>query len=149
MPRGTTEDFLKARLGSAADHACGLCHEPTGVVFFKKRGNPKGPEYVGPRYIVNDSDARCEFCQFLEAWMHHEDINPKETGLKYAAAKIITRDPKSGVDTLVAFVPFSSEDEVEGSLADGTKFEWKHALKVRAEHDEGSNGMKLVEILRD
>ncbi len=143
----TTEDFSKARLGSSAIEACGTCNTPTGTLLFKKRGNPKGPEYIGPRYLANP-EAQCEFCTFLAMWMNHENVDPKETGLKYGAAKIVTRDPKTGVDTLVAFVPFSEKDleENKGSLADGSEFEWAHGMVVFAEKDESTNDMKLVKI---
>ncbi len=143
MP-GTTEDFKKARLGSTVMEACEVCKLPTGDTLFKKRGKPNGPEYVGPMHLVV-KDARCEFCHFLGMWMAHEKVDPTETGLKYGASKIVTRDPKSGVDTLVAFVPFSSEEDVAKTLADGTEFSFAHGMLLRAERD--GEGMKLMEIL--
>lgn len=143
-----TSIFKKARLGAVAMEACGTCSLGTGVVLIKKRGNPQGPEYVGPRLIQNP-EARCEFCTFLGMWMASEKIDPKETGLKYGAAKLITRDPKSGVDTLIAFVPFDEREAAEnkGNLADGKEFQWSHGLVIRAEKDVGTM-MKLMEILK-
>ena len=125
--------------------ACEGCEMATGTILFKKEGRANAPEYTGPRFIVV-KDSLCEFCEFLNMWMHSEEIDPKETGLKYGAAKIVERDPKSGVDTLVAYVPFSSEDEITKHLSDGTEFDFEHGLLLRAE--KADQGMNLVEILK-
>tara|TARA_Y100000310_G_scaffold290504_2_gene317752 strand:- start:1489 stop:1929 length:441 start_codon:yes stop_codon:yes gene_type:complete len=143
--RNTTDNFKKAALGSVAREACGVCHTPTGTLLVKTKGRQDGPRYTGPQNIANP-EARCEFCEFLSLWLHSEGIDPTETGLRYGAAKIIDRGPKTGVDTLIAYVPFSSDEPASNELADGTPFEWAHGLVLRAEKDAGG-GMKIVEIL--
>ena len=140
----TTTNFTKARLGSVAMSACGACGQELGDVVIKSAGNPKGPEYIGPR-LVAFGDARCEFCTFIASWMSHEGIEPGAK--KCGASKVIERLPDDSYE-LVAYVPFTedeSEEERTKTLTDGTEFVLRHRTVVRAERD--GDGMKLVELV--
>lgn len=135
----TTTDFTKARLGSTAMGACGACHQETGTILLKTRGNLHGPEYIGPRLIVVDPDERCEFCTFLGMWRAQEGIDEM-----CGAAKIVTKDD-AGVRELVAFIPFTEGEDLDKELADGTEFTIRHRMVLLAERDD--QGFRLVKVL--
>jgi len=140
----STNNFMEARLGSAALEACGACGLETGVVMLKKRGPINGPEYNGPSLLQNP-EARCEFCQFVGMWMAQEKHDPT-TGGKVGASKIVER-LEDGSEKLVAFVPFTEKEERDNNLADGTKFQFQHGMVLRAERE--GKGLKLVEIIKE
>lgn len=121
----TTTDFSKARLGSAALQVCCVCGSEMGNVLMKTHGNPNGPEFVGRHVAVKD-DA-CEFCIFVPRWMAHVGIAPGTK--KCGAAKLVEGDERK----LLAFVPFTEDEDRKKRLEDGTEFELGHAMVVRVE----------------
>ena len=137
----TTTDFNKARLGTSVLMACGACHQETGEIALKRRGNPNGPEYVGPA-VVPFKDFRCEFCKFVGMWMSHEDIEPGTK--KCGAAKIVEED-NDGVRTLLAFVPFTEDEDRSKQLEDGTPLTFQHGMVIKAENRGDQHA--LVKIL--
>jgi hypothetical protein len=138
----TTESFSKARVGSVAMAACGACHQSTGEILIKKQSTHNAPEYVGPRLVLVSEEARCEFCAFLGHWMAQEKADPRETGLQYGAMKLVENTPER---KLIAFVPFSSAEDLNKGLADGTPVVFKHRMIIGCERD--GEGMKLVAVL--
>jgi len=144
----TKKDFGRAPVGHPFLEACGCCGQGTGVIMLKKRGTTttQAKGYI-PRYMINP-DSRCEFCDFLGRWMAHENIDPKETGLKYGMAKFVTVDEKSGIETLLAYCPFSSDDDVNKELKDGTPFTMKHGTVVQVDDMSEEEGHFLVKVLK-
>lgn len=138
-----TTDFMKAPVGAAAMEACGACGMETGVVMIKKKGSAKG-EYTGPRLIQNP-EARCEFCQFVGAWMAQEGHDPQKDG-KVCAGKVVKR-VEGGAEELVAFIVSTEHDDRNKHLVDGTKFELRHGTVILAEPGQGMS-YKLVEVLK-
>lgn len=132
-----TEDFKKARVGSAALQVCHTCGSTMGVLV-KTKGAADTPEYRGPRNIALEGEY-CEFCWFLNSWFAQEG---KEEGVRYGAAKVVGEGGE-----LIAFVPFSDKEDRSGNLADGTSFEFKHAMVIRSEKEDG--GFKIVEIIEE
>jgi hypothetical protein len=139
----TTTDFKKARLGSVAMEGCGACGCETGSILMKKRGNPNGPEYLGPNVLVNP-EARCEFCHFLGVYMADQGIEPGKK--KHGAAKIVEED-NEGVRKLLAYVPFDEDEDQNKQLHDGTPFTFKHRMVIKAENRGDQH--TLVAILEE
>lgn len=139
----STDEFKKSRLGSVAMEGCGACHQTTGTIIMKRKGNPNGPEYTGPRVLVNP-EARCEFCKFLGIWMASEGIEP---GSKKCGAAKLVREDKSGVRELFAYLPFTEEDDRDKQLEDGTPFEIRHGtiIKVEGRDDKTMALTKIIE----
>lgn len=125
-----TDDFNKARLGSAALAACEVCGGSTGEIIFKNKGNPKGPEFTGRAVRVEGT--LCEFCRFLPMWMAHVGIEPGT--VRCGAAKIVDSSPER---KLIAFVPFREDEPRDKQLADGTKFVFAHGMVIRAQAAAG------------
>lgn len=136
----TTTDFRKARVGTSAVQVCCTCGSTMGVLI-KTQAGKNSPEYVGPSEIAVE-DQKCEFCDFLGLWLAHEGIVPSETGLKYGASKIVENDGGE----LIAFVPFSSDEDLTRELADGTKFTFQHAMVLGADHD--GEAWKITKVLQ-
>lgn len=151
MTPATTDNFNKARLGSAAMEACGACGQATGTILMKRKGDPNGPEYRGSRLVLPNyaksrhdepETPRCEFCDFVGRWMADKGIDSGST--KVGAAKIVEGSARE----LLAYVPFTEADLVENptvSLIDGTKHPWRHRMVIRA--TKNAESVKLVEIL--
>jgi len=125
--------------------ACGACGQETGTIVIKKQGRHPGDRGTPllPKYLVNP-EARCEFCHFLGAYFASEDIDPKENGLKWGAAKMVVED-STGVRNLLAYVPFNSEDKIRHNLSDGTEFEFRHGTVIGCvKHEDGQAEMVKV-----
>jgi len=139
-----TQPFDHAPVGTAVLEACAICGLDTGVVLFKARGLAGAPPYKGPSRVVAAPESRCEFCAFLELWCTQEKHDPKKS--KVGAAKIVEVDA-AGVRKLVAFVPFTEQDERSKTLADGTPFTFQHGMVLRAEREPDGKSCRLVEVL--
>jgi hypothetical protein len=141
----TMDDFNRAPLGHPFLEACSVCGTETGSIVMKRkgRGSKEGSSII-PRKMVTP-EARCEFCTFLGAWFASEDIDPAETGLKYGAAKLV-EVLSSGEEKLVAFVPFSSEEDASSQLSDGTTFQFKHGAVIRCTREDSV--VSLVEVTK-
>jgi hypothetical protein len=126
--------------------ACGACGLETGTIVLKKQGShtQRGGSLL-PKYMVNP-ESRCEYCHFLGAFFASEKIEVEaEPKLKWGAAKFVTEDKVSGVRTLLAYVPFNSEDDVDKKLSDGTGFRMRHGTVVECvKHDDGTAEMVKV-----
>ena len=96
--------------------------------------------------LLQNPEARCEFCTFLGMWMAQEGHDVEKDG-KVGASKVVERQ-EDGTEKLVAMVPFTEGESRDNNLSDGTKFTFQHGMVIRAEREEG-NSMKLVEILKE
>ena len=137
----TTTDFHEARVGSVAMECCGACGLPTGSILFKNKGRGDSPEYVGPSYLGNE-EARCEFCNFLAIWMAQEGVEPGST--RVGASKLVTVD-ETGTRDLLAYVPFTEDEDRDKTLVDDTPFTLTHGTVIRCERD--GDFINLVEVL--
>ena len=144
MSHATKEDFRNAPLGTPFLEACNVCGQDTGVILMKRKGKGKPGPYTGPMKMV--TGARCEFCQALGGWLAHEKIDPRETGLKYGCAKVVRRDGK-GVETVVAYIPFSSEDDTHKKLATGEDYIIRHGTVILGEDED--NKVMLTKVLKE
>lgn len=66
----------------------------------------------------------------------------KEEGVRYGVAKLVKTD-----GALVAYVPFSENEDLDKNLADGTKFTFKHGMIIETLQEE--NTVKLTKILQE
>ena len=97
MPVKTTDDFVKAPVGTAAVQACACCKMDMPVVLLKSRGaRPDNVRYDGPSRVAIEGQY-CEFCEFVALYKSSEKYNGR-----VAAGKIVRGEGRE----LVAFVPF-------------------------------------------
>tara|TARA_B100000886_G_scaffold276639_1_gene200592 strand:+ start:152 stop:625 length:474 start_codon:yes stop_codon:yes gene_type:complete len=147
MQYATQRDFLKAPVGHPFLACCATCGQETGEIILKSKGraNTGVSTWSIPKYIVPSEDSTCEFCEALGTWMGSEEIDPKETGLQYGMAKIVTENEDTSRE-LVAFVPFSSEER-RVNVGD-EDIELAHRMVIKAVQ-AGGDQMKLVSILEE
>ena len=149
------KDFEKAPVGHPFLEACAACGQETGTIILKTKGRRHLPcrdsraaasdAYI-PRLIVPHEDTRCEFCEFLGLWFASEGITPKETGLQYGAAKLVKDESGS---ELIAFVPFSSDEEKTVALG-GKTVHLAHGMVILCALVESPDGsmFQMSRVLR-
>ena len=107
----TRADFNRAPVGHPFMDCCNVCGEETGELLMKMKGH--GNDNDVPRFMVGDNS--CEFCHFVGVFMASEGIESCGEGevakVRYGAAKIVSRDTKTGIDKLIAYVPFSELED--------------------------------------
>ena len=147
MQYATEKDFTLAPVGHPFMVCCGTCGQETGELIIKNKGGRRSSQNAWsiPKYIIPSQDSTCEFCAALGGWMSSEEIDPKETGLQYGMAKIVTENEDTSRE-LVAFVPFSSEERT--IMVGDEDTELTHRMVIKAvPADDNPEAMILVSIL--
>lgn len=137
MPVKTTDDFVKAPVGTAAVQACACCKMDMPVVLLKSRGaRPDNVRYDGPSRVAIEGQY-CEFCEFVALYKSSEKYNGR-----VAAGKIVRGEGRE----LVAFVPFLEDEDIKEITVGDEQVPRAHGLVLLAEPtDDGK--MRLVEVL--
>ena len=150
----TKSDFLKARLGYPFMECCGICGEETNSIILKKKGDPHQEQRLDliPRFLLNP-EANCEFCAFVGAFMQSEGIEScgegKIANVQWGAAKIVSRDKKTGVDTLIAFLPFNTMERTIPIKPNGAETKEEDVHIVKLHHRMILNGERKIIVGED
>ena len=135
-----------APVGRVFFECCGACGTPTGRTIVK--GQPDvDPDVAAshPEWILNPG-VRCEYCDALGEWLHHEDINPEQTGHKYGCAKAVV-DNGHGLATAF-YMPFDASTAQPIEIEDGEVFDVTHGAVFRFEQSpDDDNTYRPAEVL--